>query len=1060
MPGDYSRFSFDPRKRFSRLLMQQGKVQLDSDWNELVEILTRRDRVQANDVFGPAAVPRATTPTAFEITTAGTNDLAIGRGRMYVDGLLAEALESDTRKTYLSQPFFPDPPPLASFRNPQGLAYLDVWDREITAVDDESLLEPALGGVDTSTRTQTVWQVKIEPGDLDCATDLDDRFKPSSGRLTVRTTPEVPEKDPCQLPESGGLRDVENRFYRVEIHDVTPQPRFKFFRDPVATRIAGIEPVVSGETTLVVQRTGLDSVLRFSEDQWVEVTSDWLELNDKPGLMAKIVRVDHDDRKIRLDRAIVEADVYGPPVGPETAEERRKRFPARLVRWDQSGDDVDADGLRPVQLGVPVSLELGVEVEFSIATEGSGKFARGDYWYFPTRVAGRKAGPLEKAPPAGVLHHYAALAHLNELGTASPSALSCRFLWPPETSAGDCECAFCVTPESHNGGSGTIYEAVAKAIASGGGKVCLKPGVYRVDRTIELRGAVFVQLVGHGAAVLAYTGKEDDPVVHAEACIDSGIEAVIIARSGGTADVAGIGVRIRNCFLDFTVDDCEILLFGSDAFGEAIRLEGFVHAAHITRNSMLAARGVASALLRVTDQGEIPLNAVGLNIVDNVFFTPQTAVDVNGMSLLLNVEENTVAGANVGIRVTGTTFAPGSIVIDDNDVDASFRGIVFDTDATTISNNRISGRRPRDVRGRAVTVTVAVEQGDAPAAIFMQSARRAVAGAKILANRIGPHPGNGIYIGGGTHGAMIKENSIEGVAGGGIVVTKMAEALSIENNVVRKLTRAGTAGIAIAQGSVGDVSANAIEDIGPATPEDPPVYGVLANMPARLRISDNTLQRITGATDGVSAAIYVVPPFGSVEITGNNILFEPPAKGETPGMRSAILVGGVKERERAPRNDFSFSLGAFFRSPVETLAETAGTFFLALARLIGSEIDPKVLFAPLPLLLLIRANVLRATGRQFAPLLEVGVENARCTVGGNLAVVEQPARQDEDVVVIEAGSVVADSNQVMGGLGQGLTIRTGEGPWTLLGNIVGGGILVNGNQLSELNEPWKSGNRG
>ena len=39
MSGDYTRFTFDPLKRYSGVRMQQGRVQLDSDWNE--EVFTR-----------------------------------------------------------------------------------------------------------------------------------------------------------------------------------------------------------------------------------------------------------------------------------------------------------------------------------------------------------------------------------------------------------------------------------------------------------------------------------------------------------------------------------------------------------------------------------------------------------------------------------------------------------------------------------------------------------------------------------------------------------------------------------------------------------------------------------------------------------------------------------------------------------------------------------------------------------------------------------------------------------------------------------------------------------
>ena len=42
MSGDYSRVRFDPKNDFSGVLMQQGRVQLDADWNELVALLDRR----------------------------------------------------------------------------------------------------------------------------------------------------------------------------------------------------------------------------------------------------------------------------------------------------------------------------------------------------------------------------------------------------------------------------------------------------------------------------------------------------------------------------------------------------------------------------------------------------------------------------------------------------------------------------------------------------------------------------------------------------------------------------------------------------------------------------------------------------------------------------------------------------------------------------------------------------------------------------------------------------------------------------------------------------------
>jgi len=41
VPGDSTRFRFDPRRRFSAVLRREGRVQLDSDANELYTLLRR-----------------------------------------------------------------------------------------------------------------------------------------------------------------------------------------------------------------------------------------------------------------------------------------------------------------------------------------------------------------------------------------------------------------------------------------------------------------------------------------------------------------------------------------------------------------------------------------------------------------------------------------------------------------------------------------------------------------------------------------------------------------------------------------------------------------------------------------------------------------------------------------------------------------------------------------------------------------------------------------------------------------------------------------------------------
>ena len=49
--GDYTRFSYKPAKRYAAVLMQQGRVQLDADWNEQSDIYKHRLECQAIDTL-------------------------------------------------------------------------------------------------------------------------------------------------------------------------------------------------------------------------------------------------------------------------------------------------------------------------------------------------------------------------------------------------------------------------------------------------------------------------------------------------------------------------------------------------------------------------------------------------------------------------------------------------------------------------------------------------------------------------------------------------------------------------------------------------------------------------------------------------------------------------------------------------------------------------------------------------------------------------------------------------------------------------------------------------
>jgi Family of unknown function (DUF6519) len=57
MMGDISRKTFDPQKHYSGVLQQQGRVQVDADWNEQLAIQHHRTETESRDVIGQCGVP-------------------------------------------------------------------------------------------------------------------------------------------------------------------------------------------------------------------------------------------------------------------------------------------------------------------------------------------------------------------------------------------------------------------------------------------------------------------------------------------------------------------------------------------------------------------------------------------------------------------------------------------------------------------------------------------------------------------------------------------------------------------------------------------------------------------------------------------------------------------------------------------------------------------------------------------------------------------------------------------------------------------------------------------
>ena len=105
MKGDLSRSTFRPDNHYSSVRLQQGRVLLDAEWNEQAEIWDHLGRTTNTDVIGPTGAPKhpLTERVHFAVDVGpGGTDLAIGPGRIYVDGIQCE-----TAATTFSDPARP-----------------------------------------------------------------------------------------------------------------------------------------------------------------------------------------------------------------------------------------------------------------------------------------------------------------------------------------------------------------------------------------------------------------------------------------------------------------------------------------------------------------------------------------------------------------------------------------------------------------------------------------------------------------------------------------------------------------------------------------------------------------------------------------------------------------------------------------------------------------------------------------------------------------------------------------------------------------------------------------
>jgi hypothetical protein len=427
MKGDFSRISFDSTKHFTRVLQQQGRVQLDADWNEQTAIFLHYQQRLAADLIGPHGGPAnqldgeermQQRSLGFDIVPSSDIDtrlsdldenernsliqktsnadesggLAVGKGRYYVNGHLAEA---EDFYTLYKQPDYQWPPGEKLKKGERYLIYLDVWEHHVTYIDDESIREVALEGADTTTRAKLVWQVKAElvdksfgfdqPGDGFLNT-LTPKFYPKNRGLLKAKAKYDGKAEPCISSPQASYRGLENQLYRVEIYGEGTKFSFKWSRDNAST-LAAIDSQLGNLIKV-------DDARGFTAGQLIELTNSEQELRGRAGPLYKIKKIEGNE--IFLDTEVVAAADL--PAG--------EPWPTKARRWDGSLPLKESANEWQV-------LADGVQVQFQSAPDGTKhQYRTGDYWLIPVRTAtGDVDWPHDATlPPYGINHHYAPLA--------------------------------------------------------------------------------------------------------------------------------------------------------------------------------------------------------------------------------------------------------------------------------------------------------------------------------------------------------------------------------------------------------------------------------------------------------------------------------------------------------------------------------------------------------------------------------------------------------------------------------------------------------------------------
>lgn len=464
MKTQISRNSHQPDKGYNGVYQQQGRMLTDADWNELTDIQKQRLVAALQDAIASGA-PR-------EQGLAINLDGSIQPGVLYVDGWPV-LLEGNSPILPTAQPNYPKPP---SFSGKNLRFYADVWERTVTSLEDEALLDPALHGADTCTRVRTMLQVKW--CNVSKQPENPAQNPPiGTAELKLKLRKISVEDDPCD-PCATQLdldQRVGNYLFRVEVHDHYWQSG-KEFLVLKWSRDSGSEQYMAEPTEELPEGFASgDWVWEFFDLETEKLLGRHYPQNYKPkrGELVTSFAIPGATKPkdfvrqwdgfctINLtDNLLVGGVDRGATLDPALG-------PQAHGRVDLSGGSLK------------VNLEL-IELELSLGGEA---FLAGDYWQAEVREAVDASGDYvlgdsgQGKTPAGIYHHYLQLGQLSNSGALVPltDEERRRFNFPPLTDIHAADVGFTDNCPGLYAGADNVQQALDKLCAIGAEDIAYLP---------------------------------------------------------------------------------------------------------------------------------------------------------------------------------------------------------------------------------------------------------------------------------------------------------------------------------------------------------------------------------------------------------------------------------------------------------------------------------------------------------------------------------------------------------------------------------------------------------